>query len=196
MDTSIEQEIWKDIPGYEGYYQVSSLGRVKSLDRFVDMGAGIQKPVKERVMTLLINKYGYYQVSLRKNNLSKTFRVHSLVAITFLDHIRCGYEKVINHKNFNRLDNRVDNLEVTNQRENANRKHLKSSSKFTGVSWSNRQMRWRSVIRVNGNLISLGSFDDEKEASDYYQAALLAIEKNTAIAVKTVRNKKRKLKNQ
>lgn len=90
------QEIWKDIQGYEGYYQVSNLGRVKSL----------------RSNTILkINdiKGGYSQVGLSINGKQKTKRIHRLVATAFLDNEFNLTQ--INHKDKNRHNNRVDNLE-------------------------------------------------------------------------------------
>ena len=83
------QEIWKDIPNYEGYYQVSNLGNVKSLARFNNLG----KRVKERVLkNLVTTTKGYLVVRLSKIGLVKTKQIHQLVAEAFLNHS----QKVIN----------------------------------------------------------------------------------------------------
>ena len=166
------QEIWKDIPNYEGYYQVSNLGNVKSLARFNNLG----KRVKERVLKNLVNTTkGYLVVNLSKIGLVKTKQIHQLVAESFLNHKPNGHKLVVNHKNFNRQDNRVENLEIVTQRENANRAHIKSSSKYVGVSWHKGSKKWMSRIVINGKRKHLGYFFEEIEASNAYQNALLAI---------------------
>lgn len=160
-------EIWKSILGYEGLYEVSNLGRIKSL--------GNNKYKKEKILQPTDNGKGYLILSLRKNKTPKPFRVHQLVAMTFLNHKPCGYELVVNHKNFIRHDNRVENLEIVTARENSNRKHLPSSSKYTGVHWNKATKKWRSVMVANGKGISLGSFKNELDASITYECALLGL---------------------
>lgn len=109
------KEIWKDIKGYEGLYQVSNLGRVKSLDRW--------RPVTEKTLkkgykpkmtkgTILKPsklKKGYLQVSLQKNGKKKWKRIHQLVAETFIPNLN-NYP-IINHKDENKQNNLVSNLE-------------------------------------------------------------------------------------
>jgi hypothetical protein len=160
----MEEEIWKDVIGYEGLYQVSSLGRVKSLSRGKEK---ILKPEKRNE---------YYSVVLSKNSIKKHKTNHQLVAESFIDKDYRSKNLVVNHKNFNKLDNRLENLEVVSIRENSNRKHIKSSSKYTGVTKS-KYKGWISTIVLNGKNMYLGSFDSEKEASEYYEAALLCINK-------------------
>ena len=135
------EEIWKDILDYEGLYQVSNLGRVKSLSRRVKNKNGY-KITKEIILQPAKYKYGYYHIDLSKENKSATKNIHKLVAIAFLNHNHCGYKLVVNHKNFDKLNNHVDNLEIVTQRENSNKKHLKSSSIYTGVCWCNTKKKW------------------------------------------------------
>ena len=166
------KEIWKDIPNYEGYYQVSNLGRVrkyntKKLRSLFDEKEELFKIHKQRV-----NRHGYYIITLRKLKEIKTFKVHKLVAMAFLNHTPCGMEKVVNHINFNRLDNRLENLEIVSNRENSNQKHIKSTSIYTGVHWDSRKNKWSSVIHINNKNIFLGLFTDEIEAAKIYEKAL------------------------
>lgn len=105
----IEKEEWRDIKGYEGYYQISNLGNVKSLDRIVDRGNGIFQHRKERIMSKRKNADGYYQAKLNVNKVSKSIGIHILVAEHFLENPN-NYSEV-NHKDFDRTNNRVDNLE-------------------------------------------------------------------------------------
>lgn len=100
------EEIWKDVPGFEGFYQVSNLGRIKSFSKGRNL---ILKPNKQI-------KTGYLSVRLFKN-LKYTFRtVHSLVAELFIG--PCPAEKEVNHKNFIRTDNAAENLEYMTRKEN------------------------------------------------------------------------------
>jgi hypothetical protein len=168
------KEIYKSIIGYEGKYEVSNLGNVKSLERRVIIHNGTRL-VKEKILKKGINTVGYEIVSLSINNKVKTHQIHQLVAEAFLKHSRCGYEKVVNHINFNKLDNRVENLEIVTQRENTNRKHTKSSSKLTGVSWHKRRKKWIATISINGKNKHLGYFKSEIEASETYQKKLKEI---------------------
>lgn len=105
------KEVWKDIQGYEGYYQVSNKGRVKSLDRCVKFkhGKGTHfVPGKVLKPSLNIER-GYLRVSLTKHNRSKFFRIHRLVAEAFIPNPKCLPQ--VNHKDENRLNNYADNLE-------------------------------------------------------------------------------------
>lgn len=100
-------EIWRDVEGYEGLYQVSSLGRVKSLRRTVSRGTNF-KPVRERILKPGYNK-NYAYVVLSKHGVTKTKYIHQLVARTFIPNTN-NYP-ILNHKDENPRNNCVDNLE-------------------------------------------------------------------------------------
>lgn len=101
-------EIWKDIIGYEGRYQVSNLGRVKSLNYNNTNKEKILKPKKE--------SNGYLRVNLSKNGKAKMHSVHRLVAIAYIPNPE--NKETVNHKNENKEDNRVENLEWMTSYEN------------------------------------------------------------------------------
>jgi len=165
-------EIWKDIPGYEGYYQVSSLGGVKGLTRVVKKRDGT-RTVKEKILNQSKDNNGYLKVSLCKNGKEKTFRIHQLVCMSFLNHNPYNKKSlVVNHKNFTRTDNRLENLEIITHRENTNQKHLPSSSKHTGVTWEKSRKKWLSQIVVCGKVKKIGRFNCEIEASEAYKEYL------------------------
>lgn len=110
----MEREIWKDIKGYEGLYQVSNLGRIKSLESTVFSGNRFNKKKtkrnkKEKILKLRFDKDGYYRIGLCKNNKKIYYFVHRLVAQTFISNP--NNLPVVNHKNENKKDNRVENLE-------------------------------------------------------------------------------------
>lgn len=105
-----ETEIWKDVEGYEGLYQVSNFGRVKSLNY---RGLG-----KEKVLKQGKHKQGYLLVHLYKDNKQKTSTVHKLVALAFLEN-PYNFPQV-NHKDENKENNKVENLEFCSARYNIN----------------------------------------------------------------------------
>ena len=168
----MNKEIWKAVKGYEGLYEVSNLGRVKSLDRIVKKSDGRKLTVNERILKPMINITGYFYNKLSNRGVIKTKRIHQLVAESFLNHIPCGLKLVVNHINFDRTDNRVENLEIVTARENSNLKHLTSTSQYTGVSWNKANKKWIAIIFVNGKNKYLGLFTDEYKAHLAYESAL------------------------
>ena len=102
-------EIWKDIEGYEGYYQVSNLGRVKSFPRFGTISS-------ERILKLHLSKYGYLSACLCKDNKKVLKRVNRLVALAFIPNKNIFLE--VNHIDGNKLNNCVENLEWCSNSEN------------------------------------------------------------------------------
>lgn len=111
------EEVWKDIEGYEGLYQVSNLGRVKSLDRVImrkKQGAIFKKGTILKPMEYK----GYQYVFLCKDNKQRSIKIHRLVAKAFLHNPDKLPE--VNHKDENKQNNRVDNLEWCNHKYNMN----------------------------------------------------------------------------
>lgn len=157
-------EEFRPVKGYEGLYEVSSFGRIKSLIR--------QKVKNERLRKQSIDSTGYYTVTLCKGNPVQysTFKVHIIVAIAFHNHNPGGYSKIVNHIDFNPLNNRSSNLNLITTRQNTNRKHIKHSSRYTGVS--RYGIKWVAKIQVNGRRKHLGTFIDEIDAHEAYQKAL------------------------
>jgi hypothetical protein len=168
------KEIWKDIPNYEGYYQVSSFGRVKSCSRSIIGLNAVQRTLKEKILKAGIGTYGYYNYRLFKDGKGKTFRAHKLVAMAFLNHKPSGYEIIVDHINNIKTDNRVENLQLTSPRHNAS-KDTKSTSKYTGVSWAKEKNKWLAQIHINGKKKYLGRFDCELAAAKAYQDKLKEI---------------------
>lgn len=113
------QEIWKDIEGYEGLYQVSNLGRVKSLDKYINSGIKNNSYVKrkEKILKLKFNQ-GYYEVTLTHNHKRRFCKVHRLVAQAFIPNPN-NFPQV-NHKDENKLNNCVENIEWCDAKYNCN----------------------------------------------------------------------------
>lgn len=121
---SDEHEVWKDIPKYEGLYQVSNLGRVRSLDKIVCNKRGTYKRIG-KIKAISNASYGYKSVGLCKDGIRKTWLIHILVAKSFIPNI-LG-KKTINHINCDKTDNRVRNLEWATVSENI--KHAYNNGK-------------------------------------------------------------------
>lgn len=171
----MENEIWKDIPNYEGFYQVSNLGRVKSLKRTI-LGKKRKTYVEEKYIKQMSSPNKYLKVNLRKNGL-KQFAVHQLVAMAFLNHTPNGNTLVVDHINDNKIDNRLENIQVVTSRYNSCKTQGRYSSKYKGVTWRKLSKRWIAQIRNNGKNIHLGIFKDEFEAHLAYEKALEEITK-------------------
>jgi len=166
-------EIWKDIPDFEGYYQVSNLGNIKSLSRTILGKNNTPTLLKEKILKFSKSTNGYYQVILNKNSNRKIFKVHSLVAICFLNHIPDGtHNVVIDHINEIKTDNRVENLRLIGHRENVARSIKNSTSTYIGVSWSKNAKKWISQITIDGKTKYLGLFDNEEDANKKYLETL------------------------
>ena len=107
-------EEWKDILGYEGFYQASNMGRIKSLERIDALGHRL----KEKILKPSINRTGYYQVCLCKQSIQKYYYVHRLVWEAFNGQIPENMQ--VNHINEVKTDNRLSNLNLMTCKENSN----------------------------------------------------------------------------
>lgn len=115
------KEIWKDIPNFEGLYQASNLGKIKTLEHTTTQkhwqGGTSHRHYKEHIIKGSINSRGYINISLRdKNNKRKSYLAHVIIAKTFLPTI--NNKNCVNHKDGNKLNNKVENLEWVNHKEN------------------------------------------------------------------------------
>ena len=169
------EEIFKDIPTYEGMYQVSNLGNVKSLAREIWNGKKLHYRLKEKFLKPSINGAGYYYVHLMKSSERKTINIHKLVAITFLGHTPCGYSQIVDHLNNEPLDNRVENLQIISNRENCSKDKKNGLSKYVGVSTRKDIKKWRACITIEGKNVHLGYFTNEYDAHLAYQNKLKEI---------------------
>lgn len=148
------EEIWKDIPDFEGLYQVSNLGNVRVLDRYVNSAIRNNDKVKRKGKILKqYNKRGYLQVSLIKNHKRYYFSVHRLVAMAFLpnpDNL-----PQVNHINGIKTDNNINNLEWATAKENT----------IHAVKTGLMVNKGRSVVQkdMQGNII--GIYKSCREAS-------------------------------
>jgi hypothetical protein len=144
----INGEIWKDLDGFDSMYQASNFGRIKN---------------EKRIIPQYLDKDGYCLVNLYFNGKIKLFRLHRLIAKLFIEN---NNQKQVNHKNSNRSDNRIENLEWVSASENNCHKFIgkNTSSIYRGVTYVTRDKRWLSQIQIDNKKIHLGMFKTEKEA--------------------------------
>jgi hypothetical protein len=114
--SNIQEEIWKDVVGYEGYYQVSSFGRIKSVDRQMADANGVIHKYKGKIKALSLDNKGYLKLQLWRNNNKTTKKVHRFVALAFIPNPTNLPQ--VNHKDGNKSNAHVDNLEWIDNRGN------------------------------------------------------------------------------
>lgn len=163
----VNNEFWRKVKGFEGIYEVSNLGRVKSLSRKANDPKN--RNIKERILKQFLDNKGYFMVGLYKDGKKSTKKVHVIVAESFLNHKPDGtLTKVVDHINNIKSDNSVDNLQIISNRENSSKDRSGYSSKYVGVSWNRKRNKWEAYITINGKKKNLGLFDNEKEAHKEY----------------------------
>ena len=155
-------EVWKSIESYNGDYEVSNLGRVKSL-----------KFSKEKILKGGVNSSGYLLVNLSRGSLRKNVYVHKLVALQFIKDNTYNKTLVIDHIDNDKLNNKLYNLQIITIRQNLSKDKKNKTSKYTGVSFYKSTKKWRASIGINSKNKNLGYFKCEISASLAYQKALI-----------------------
>jgi hypothetical protein len=164
-------EVWKDVIGYEGLYQVNDYGNVKSLSRTITKG-NITYVTKDRLLKQSVDSVGYPYVNLSDYKKQKTFRVHQLVAVAFLNHTPDKHKGlVIDHIDGDKLNNMITNLQLITNKKNTSKDRKNKTSKYTGVSWHKQSNKWLAQFRENGDVKYLGTFETEEEVRDAYNTS-------------------------
>jgi hypothetical protein len=167
------QEIWKDIKGYEGLYQISNLGRIKSLDKKDSIG----RKIKGKLMRNIVRKDGYFGIILSKDGKAKDFLIHRLVAQAFV--LNKDNYKEVNHKDECKQNNNATNLEWCNRKYNVN------------YGNANKERR-KTLLNRNGKKIK--QYDKNRGLIEYYES-LGDANRKTGINISHISqccNKKRK----
>lgn len=170
------KEIWKSIKGFEGFYEVSNLGRVRSLDRHIKASRGNGTRLMRGKIIKQCNSVGYLKVILTNANKKRQVKVHILVGESFLNY-NPKDKTVIDHIDNNRTNNIITNLQIISHRKNISKgyKNKKTNSKYTGVYYTGHNTRgkdWRAIIKINNKTYNLGSYDNEIDAHNAYQNKL------------------------
>lgn len=170
MNNSIEKEIWKDVVGYEGIYEVSNIGKVRSVSRHVTHSDGAVQFFEGKERSLRMNRDGYKYVSLYRNRKEKRIAVHRLVAISFIPNPE--NKSQVNHIDGDKLNNEFSNLEWVTPKENMkhalkmdliNKNSVKRNKHLAKLQKKNR----RPVIQkdLKGNLIK--RHESIRDAAEY-----------------------------
>jgi len=161
-------EIWKDVIGYEGYYMVSNLGRVKSLERYKN-NKSKKVLLPERIL-IQHNSGRYLKTHLCKDGIPRAFHTHRLVMFAFK-----GVSSLnVDHINGDSFDNRLENLRYCTQRENMTFSNVKRQrkSQYQGVHYNKQTGRWKARFFFNKKEVHIGYYDDEYSAHLAYKSKL------------------------
>lgn len=151
----MENEIWKNVVGYEGLYICSNNGEIRSIKR-------------DKIKKKCYNK-GYLQVNLCKNGVIKTHPVHKIIVSSFLGVNSSLSNIVIDHINNIKDDNRLCNLQLITQRENT----VKSKNNIFIGATKTKRGKWMSRIRLGKKYKYIGLFDSQKEAHEAYKKRII-----------------------
>jgi hypothetical protein len=166
MTNKDRMEIWNEIPGFNGKYQASNLGNIKNVHR-------------NKLLSPSVGIGGYLRVDLTlPDKTRRNFRVHQLVAMAFLNHVRQGFMLTVDHIDFDRVNNRVENLRIVSARDNSVRSALNNpnkTSKYLGVHFCKQKKKYVAKIIKEGKKFYLGSFVNEKDAHEAYKEMELKI---------------------
>jgi hypothetical protein len=147
----MEKEIYLPIKGYEGFYKVSNLGNIMSDDRFVPDGR-TEKFRKLKGKVIKFSKGNYYSVSLSKNKIKKRHLVHRLVCESFLEKLE--NKNIVNHKDSNRYNNNVENLEWCTSKENY--EHAKCKGNIVSY-WAGKKRSNETIEKIRKSKIGVPS---------------------------------------
>lgn len=171
-------EEWKPVVGYEGLYEVSNFGLVRSLDRFyttkhprsLSGDHTLTRIHKGKILSQINHNKGYLTVVLSKNGKTKSFLVHTLVAKAFIDSNLDRKYSVVDHINEDKKDNRVNNLQIISNRQNLARSGNRKAGKHTGVYYLGEGVKnpWEVRLTFEGKTKYLGKFSTDIEAATKY----------------------------
>lgn len=156
----MEDEIYKSITDYEGIYSISHKGNVRN-----DKRKTILKPC--------LDNHGYYIITLSKNGDRKTFKIHRLIAIHFIDNPE--NKQFVDHIDIDKTNNSISNLRWVTRSENGFNTGINrtNTSGIKGVSFDKKTKKWRVRIKLNQKSKHLGLYETLEEATLVRQEAAL-----------------------
>lgn len=168
------KEQFKPITGYEGLYSISNYGYVISEAKTWKFGRNGTDSKQLTILKYSISRDGYKKIALSNCGKQKHYTMHVLVWDHFGDRLRNGRKLQVDHIDNDKLNCKIDNLQLLTQRQNTTKyyKTKSTTSKYAGVYWNKSSKRWRSSITINGKQIMLGNFINEHNAHMEYQKRL------------------------
>jgi hypothetical protein len=158
------KEEWRDVVGYEGIYQVSNTGLVKSLDRIVLYKNGISYNKKGVLLSERTNPKGYRGVGLYKENKVCYFDTHRLAAMCFMG----VSDKEVNHIDGNKANNNISNLEYVTSQSNQIHYRVDLQNKKRGSYFCKRSNKWYVLFSSRGSYVNMGFCDSKEDGFDLY----------------------------
>lgn len=152
----MKEEIWRDVPNYEHLYEVSNLGNVRSLNKFVKTRGNGRRLIVGRVLKNLCGSGGYYHVSLYKECKQEIISIHRLIAKVFLPNPN-NYP-VINHIDSNRKNNDLSNLEWCTQKHNL--QHARDCGR---LNYDSQKIKIKSFNPISGEFVYYNSINSVKK---------------------------------
>jgi len=185
MEQLVEQI--KPINGFEGLYSISNYGYAISEAKKWITGTGRVCRKDKTILVNNINSRGYITIVLTNKGKHKTNMLHHLVWDHFGDQPRNGRILQVDHKDEDKLNTRIDNLQLLTQRENIAKyfKTRETTSRFTGVYWDKENKKCSANIQINGISKHLGYFTNEVDAANEYQRALKEFYDTGNVTIKT-----------
>lgn len=182
----MEKEIWKDIKGYEGRYQINQFGKARSLTIEVNSGYGSKRNVIGKILKEGLAGNGYYTVSLRNNNKSRTFTIHSLVANHFIDNP--NKYRTVDHIDGGRTNNYYKNLEWVTHKENTRRAIV------SGAFNPKRRKGIKSPSKKSRKIISINLITKEEIEWRYMRDACEGLSLNKSCVYGCLQGKQKRTK--
>ena len=163
---------YEDVKGYEGLYYVTETGEVYAYTKLMVSSANNAWLYFEHKIRQAKKRNGYMMVTLYKRGKAKMHYVHRVVAEAFLGNAK--NLPMVNHKDLNRTNNNVENLEYCTARYNNAYSVLAKthSSKYLGVTWDKSRRKWTAQYQVGKKKIFLGRFDTQEEAHEKYKKVM------------------------
>jgi len=163
-------EEWRPVKNYEGLYEVSNFGNVRSLNRVVQNGKN-KNTMKGRIILQHVNPDGYLVAHLCKQSKEIVYKTHTLVWDAFGDRPRNGHKLQVDHVDNNKQNCRIDNLQLLTNRINCSKNKKSKYGTPTGVELL-PSGRFSARIRIKSEQRYLGSFNTSEEASKIYQQTI------------------------
>jgi hypothetical protein len=162
--SEMKNEIWKQVKGYEGLYEVSNLGNIKSVDRYVTSITGVTRLLKGKLLKHGKTKSGYMNVVLMNQGVRNNHTVHSLVYDAHGIGERNGRKLQVHHIDHDKTNNAIYNLTLKTPQDNMIESRINLGYITPGIQWVPQRNKWQVYTTVNSKRIWAGYYNNYKDA--------------------------------
>lgn len=182
----LPSEEWRPAFGFEGRYEVSNTGNVRSVPRTVMRTNGVPMTVRGRILSIRIDDYGYRAASLKRSAYSVNMRTHDVGRLVALSFGVITPDQEVDHHNRIRTDDKLSNLRPATRSQNtANRsRQSNNTSGVTGVVWDKSRGQWAARVEKDGVLHNLGRFANMADAIKARNEGAVRLHGEYAVLVK------------